>query len=84
MGNSEEEAMKITELPLADVPKEWRERFTREVWNNIVQEGRDYRRLGYPSNAPIGKYLDNDMAVSWQMGWHQQDAIERARPRRRR
>jgi hypothetical protein len=76
--------MKITELTLDNVPQEWRNKFEREVWNDIVQEGRDYRQRGYPSDAPIGQYIDKDMNASWQMGWNQQDAIERARPRRRR
>jgi hypothetical protein len=45
---------------------------SQEVWDSCAREGRAARACGFQiKHCP--PYRDQDMAVSWRMGWRQMD-----------
>lgn len=68
--------LKIDELPIVSHPHydAW---LQQEVYRIATEEGRSYRRAGFPiSKCP--NFRDNDLVISWKIGWRHEDERIRA------
>lgn len=66
----------FSKLPIVQLPKEWMDRFEKQVWADCVADGRAAYRAGLPENHVTGRMRDPDMTASWVMGWHQARAAD--------
>lgn len=65
---------KFYELPAKEKQRQW-----QETMDMCVTEGRTARSCRVRLDA-CPPFVDEDMAVSWRMGWHQRDAELKRRP----
>jgi hypothetical protein len=74
--------IKIVDQPILPVSERERRAIEQKVWDYCVMDGRNCRRIGIPlRDCPA--FQNNDMTVSWRMGWRQQDEWMKERKQRR-